>query len=471
MQLSDVLYLANDVTWKKRSFGSVLFKAGHKQKVLLNATATQFVAELNGLCTGAEIAALQATRYSISTERAQSDVARLFEHLLAGGWLTANPAYGKPADADETFPPLDSFSFALTHRCNLRCRHCYIRLTENSEGEMTTTEWLETIRQLKPFKLMGVVLTGGEPLLRTDLWELVEAINSINVDVILCTNGTLIDPAFVERVQNAKLSKIQISLDGALPEIHDGLRGVGAFAAAWHGIELAQAAGLPLELSCTVTRPTATEYLSVIKLARQRNLPVSLGEFLPLGPARELRAELELDIKQFFQLHSRIATLSLAGVLRQKAHEAETFKRVTSHVAQEGNASWHKVQSCLGRDSGGHILPGGEVLICPMLDWPDLVGGNVRHMELRDIWEHSPVFQQAWQCTNEHFVKCRECANRCLCGGTCRALTLAETGEFVGRPNTARCFWEKIYYGRMSRVMFNSTEPLQTLLERENLLL
>lgn len=469
MPLSDVFYLAADVTWKPRPFGSLLFRVSRPQKVFLNATATQLVAQLDGVCTAADIATTQAARYGISCEQTRADVTRVLDRLAAGNWLTTDVTRGKPVDLDQTTPPLDFVSLALTHRCNLRCRHCYIPLTDHADAELTTDEWLAVIRQLQPFKLMGAILTGGEPLLRSDFWQLVEALKAINVEVILATNGTLIDAEFVEHAQNAKVAAIQIGMDGAHPASHEALRGADTFERTWRGIDLAHQAGLPVELLCTITRSTVDEYMSVVRLARQRGLQVALNEFLPLGPARANRAELELTIQQLFQLRSKVATLTYAGVFPQKADEAATFKYVTDGNGHQPQ-NWPKVQSCLGRDSGAHVLPNGDVLICPLLNWPHLIGGNVRYSALRDIWEHSPVFQSLRELTVDGYATCRSCTNRYLCGGTCRALALAETHDLAGSPNTARCFWEKIFFARMGRAMFDSTEPFQTMLERENLL-
>jgi len=469
MQLSDVCCLAADVTWKPRPFGSLLFRVSRPQKVFLNAAATELVTQLNGVCTGADIAAAQSTRYGVSLERTQADVIRTLSRLTAGSWLTTDVTRGKPVELDQVLPSLDYVSLALTHRCNLRCRHCYIPVTDQADDELTTAEWLAVIKQLRPFKLLGVILTGGEPLLRPDLWQLVAALNAINVEVILATNGTLIDADFIEQARRARLASIQIGLDGANPASHEALRGADTFERTWRGIELAQQAGLPVELLCTVTQPIVAEYMSVVQLARQRGLPVTLNEFLPLGPARDNRAELDLTIQQLFQLRSKVTTLTYAGVFHLKADEAATFKYVTTGQEHQPQ-SWPKVQSCLGRDSGAHVLPNGDVLICPLLNGPQLIGGNVRHTALRDIWERSPVFQSLRQLSVDDYATCCACANRYLCGGTCRALALAETHDPTGSPNTARCFWEKIYFARMAHAMFDSTEPFQTLLEREKML-
>ena len=470
MQLDSVPFLRSDSTWKQRPFGSVLFRAGHRHKVYLNAGATRMVALIDGEHTAAAIALSLASQHRLPVERCQQDVATLFGRLAHGGWLTDNPGLGKPADSGEVRPSLDFISLAVTHRCNLRCRYCYIELTERADGELTTSQWLETIRQLQPFKLMGVILTGGEPLLREDFWTVVEAINAAHMEVILCTNGLLIDSAFVERAKSAKFASIQVGMDGASAVQHEQMRGQGTFPGAWENVLRLHEAGLPVELLCTVARPTFESYIDVVKLARQHGLAVSLNEYLPLGPSRAHRGALELTVEQLFQMRSNVSTLSYAGVLHKEVREGETFKRSTGAPEQEQPAQWERVTSCLGRDSGAHIQPNGDVLICQMLNWPDLVGGNVTRQPLREIWERSPVFETLRATGVDQYAACRACSNRYLCGGTCRAITIADSGCFTGLPNSARCLWDQLYYARLSRVLYDTTEPFQAVLEREKLL-
>jgi radical SAM protein with 4Fe4S-binding SPASM domain len=291
----------------------------------------------------------------------------------------------------------------------------------------------------------------------------------MNISVTICTNGTAIDLAFVERARSAKILAIQIGLDGASFEAHERLRGAGTFERTWQGIELARTHGLPVELLCTVTRPTKDEYLKVVKFARKHGLQVALNEYLPLGPTRAARAELELTTEQLFQLRSSVATLSLAGVLPQRADEAQSFNRSAKGNSTRPLLEFDKVQNCLGREGGGHILPSGDVLVCPMLDWPEMVGGNVRQTPLREIWERSPTFEQLRQLSVDGYATCQTCANRYLCGGTCRAITMAEKGCLAGPPDLARCLWQQTWYDWLARVEFDSVEPLQLIAERNGL--
>lgn len=444
------------------------------RKIYLNATATHALSLVDGDRTLEAIIARFAQDYNIPIDRARKDVQGLFESLSSIGWLTCDPERGVGIKDEEISPPLDSLSLALTHRCNLRCPYCYIPLEERADHELTTEEWKSVIQQLPPFKLMEVILTGGEPLLRDDLKEIVGAINAVNVNVVICTNGLFIDEAFVEWARSASISSLVIGIDGVAPKTHETLRGKGTFERVWEGIKLARKNDLPVQLIYTVTRLNFKEFEQAARMAYKLGIPISINEYLPLGPSREHRSDFELSMEQLFRLRARIATLALSGIVSSGTDEEVVFRH---HVDTKKGAKvsplhkeFHRKYNCLGREVGAHILPNGDVLLCPMLNWPDLVGGNVRSLALREIWETSPVFARMRQLTVDNYTVCSSCTNRYLCGGTCRAIVRANTGSLQGAPDRHRCIWNQLYYARLSYVRFDSQEPFQHLLEKESLL-
>src|SRR5215207_10916555 len=119
----------------------------------------------------------------------------------------------------------------LTRTCNLKCVHCYTASeSKKYPGEVTTEQAKATLDDLANFKVPAVLFSGGEPLVRPDLFELAAYARSLGLHVVLSTNGTLITKEVAQKLKDLEFAYVGISLDSAIPKIHDEFRGMeGAF--------------------------------------------------------------------------------------------------------------------------------------------------------------------------------------------------------------------------------------------------
>ena len=161
-----------------------------------------------------------------------------------------------------------------TRRCNLKCVHCYSQSDDCTyEGEMSTEEGKRLIDSLADFGVPVVLFSGGEPLLRKDLFELVRHASSRGLQAVISTNGTLITPEKAERLKGENLSYVGVSLDGT-EAVNDKFRGVeGAFAKAMDGIEACQSAGLKVGLRFTINRRNIGEIPAIFRILTERDIP------------------------------------------------------------------------------------------------------------------------------------------------------------------------------------------------------
>jgi Fe-coproporphyrin III synthase len=162
----------------------------------------------------------------------------------------------------------------ITRRCNLSCVHCYSQ-SENSnyQGELTTDQGLALLDDLAQFGVPVVLFSGGEPLMRNDLYTLIEHARSLGLRTVISTNGTLIDEAKAERFAKIGLSYIGISLDG-MQETNDKFRGrQGAFDAALTAIRHCQKAGVKVGLRFTINRRNVADIPDIFKLLIDENIP------------------------------------------------------------------------------------------------------------------------------------------------------------------------------------------------------
>ena len=153
-------------------------------------------------------------------------------------------------------PPLRLLAWETTRRCNLACLHCRAAAGSGPyPDELSTDEGKKLLDDLASLGQVVVILTGGEPLLRDDIFDLAAYGNGLGHRMVMAVNGTLLTPAIAARLKAAGIQRLSISIDGATAESHDRLRAVhGAYAGALSGIAACQEAGLPFQINTTVTR-------------------------------------------------------------------------------------------------------------------------------------------------------------------------------------------------------------------------
>jgi heme d1 biosynthesis radical SAM protein NirJ len=155
----------------------------------------------------------------------------------------------------------------LVRRCNLTCKHCYsISADKDFAGELTPDEVFGVMDNLKLFKVPGLILSGGEPLLRPDIFDIARRSKAMGFFTALSTNGTLIDAAMTQRIAATDFDYVGISLDG-LADVHDRFRRKqGAFAASLAAIRLCRDAGLKVGVRFTLTRDNFADLPGLLKL-------------------------------------------------------------------------------------------------------------------------------------------------------------------------------------------------------------
>jgi radical SAM protein with 4Fe4S-binding SPASM domain len=266
-----------------------------------------------------------------------------------------------------------------------------------------------------------LILSGGEPLLRTDIFEVATYAVSKGLRVSLATNGTLLSSEIADRVAAAGISRVSISLDGATAQGHDCSRGQGSFAASMRGIECLKGK-VDFQINFTITRKNEADLKSIFDLAESIGAKAVHSFFLvPTGRGREedlISAERQEELLRFIDQERGARTLEIQVTC------APQYAR----IARSGP----------GRRGGGGCLAGknfafvsriGEVYPCGYLP---LRVGSIRQKNFIEIWESSPVLLALRK--RELKGKCGECSYRQVCGG-CRARAYAESGDFLG-PDT-----------------------------------
>jgi heme b synthase len=280
-----------------------------------------------------------------------------------------------------------------------------------------------------------IILTGGEPLLRSDIFDLARYGTDKGFRMVMATNGTLMTEEAVQKMMASGIQRISVSLDGPSSETHDAFRKVkGAFESSLKGIELAKKGGLEFQINTTITQMNLHLIADILKLA------VNLGAvahhiflLVPTGRGKELQdqeispLDYEKTLNWFYEQRERVP-------LQLKATCAPHYYRILRQRAKkEGKKITPKeygldamTRGCLGGISFCFLSHVGQVQPCGYLE---LDCGNVRKQPFKDIWENSPVFLNL-RNTDGYKGKCGICEYRKVCGG-CRARAYESLGDYM----------------------------------------
>jgi len=321
----------------------------------------------------------------------------------------------------------------LTRRCNLRCEHCYLDAGTRMAGgddELSSDEVKGLIDQIADLgDECMVVMTGGEPLLRPDIEDLVAHAAARELMVVLGTNGLGLTPERIEGLQAAGLAGAGISVDSLEPGFHDDFRGCpGSWTKTMAALDACRAAGLVFQLHFSVTDDNAHEFEAMVEFARSAGA-LALNVFFLVCTGRGEKV-------------TNISAQTYEDVLRrvtQAAHDtpdlmirakcAPHFKR----MALELDPNWpitlaqgYEAGGCLAGTRYCRITPEGGVTACPYME--DEVG-SVRTTGFADIWNNAAQFQALRAPKLEG--RCGDCEYTKMCGG-CRARPLARDGNLMG---------------------------------------
>jgi pseudo-rSAM protein/SPASM domain protein len=337
----------------------------------------------------------------------------------------------------------------LTKQCNLYCSHCYAAAdTETAPGELSTEEGKALLRDLADFGIPVVLFSGGEPMVRDDLEELVGYADDLGIRPVLSTNGTLMTEDRAEALRDAGLKYAGVSVDG-LPERNDAFRGQdGAFDAAVRGIENSLDAGLKTGLRYTITEANAPDLPDVVDLLHDvgvdrfcfyhldyggRGAAIADADLSPVDTREAVRTVCDLT-REYHAEGKEIETLLVgnyadAGFLVEYADEelgCEQAARIRRYLEANG-----------GDPTGERIADvdyQGNVHLTQF--WQGYSLGNVRDRPFSELWtdEHNPLLRGLRDREDRLGERCQTCQYQSVCRGGSRLRALFAGGPFAPDP-------------------------------------
>jgi heme b synthase len=320
-------------------------------------------------------------------------------------------------------------AWEVTRSCNLACVHCRASSEYGPyEGELSTQEVLRVMDEIASISKPVIILTGGEPLLRSDLFDLASYGTAKGFRMVMATNGTLFTEEIIRKMKASGIQRISISIDGPTAETHDAFRKVkGSFEGSLRGIEMAKKGGIEFQINTTITA-VALHIFLLVPTGRGKELKDQ--EISPLDYEKTLHWFYEQIDQVPLQLKATCAP-HYYRILRQQA------KKEGKKITPKTHGLDAMTRGCLGGISFCFISHVGQVQPCGYLE---LNCGNVREKHFREIWEASEIFQNL-RNTDGYQGKCGRCEFRKVCGG-CRARAYELSGEYMAEE--PYCIYEPV---------------------------
>ena len=338
-----------------------------------------------------------------------------------------------------------------TVACNLACVHCRASAQTRPEpDELTTQEVFDLIDQLAEYSQPIFVISGGEPLMRPDIYDIAAYGTRRGLRVAVSPNGTLLTSEAVDRLTTAGVKRISVSIDGSTAERHDAVRGVpGAFDEAMEGLARSRDTGLGFQLNTTVMRQTRDD------LAAIRDLAVRIGaeawHVFMLVPTGRGRIDDEVSPGEYEAILNEIYTMSRNSPIPIRVTCGPHFQRIvaqnrhldrdrpnlvrprsTDHSRPGDNGRRHPghldrtTRGCLAGDGYCFISYRGDITPCGYFP---VVAGNIRQQAFREIYRDSDLFRSL-RNLDGYGGKCGACEFLRVCGG-CRARAYSLTGDYL----------------------------------------
>jgi len=327
-------------------------------------------------------------------------------------------------------------AWEVTRGCNLSCAHCRASSKYGPyEGELDTAHGLKLIDEIAAFSSPVIILTGGEPYFRGDIFEIASYGTQKGLRMVLATNGTLVTDGIARKSIDAGIRRVSVSIDGPGAESHDSFRGVpGAFEGAMAGIEAFKRAGMEFQINTTITRRNLHQMQEIFDLAIRLDAAAHhIFLLVPTGRGREMKDQ-EISAEEYEEALGWFYEQGFASPVQLKATCAPQYYRIFHQRKKEkrdqplvtGNPLHTMTRGCLGGSSFCFISHTGQVQPCGFLE---IDCGRITETGFEEIWSHSKIFNDL-RDLGKYEGKCGSCEFLKVCGG-CRARAYEQTGNYL----------------------------------------
>ncbi len=329
-------------------------------------------------------------------------------------------------------------AFEVTNNCRFNCLHCRANALAGSHEELTTGQCKKILgsvarfcKGLRPI----IILTGGEPMERGDIYELIRHGRKLGMRMVMATCGYLIDDSSIAELKKAGVLALSFSIDGSSAETHDRFRNTkGAFDAAVRAAGIARKAGMRFQINTTISKINIDEIAGIVELARRLGAYCFNAFFLvPTGRGKNIADDV-LDPLQYEILLNELLHLKLTSKIEVRVTCGPSFARVWREAAESSTEKARELSisgepnGCMGGRGFGFISWRGDVQTCGFLD---ISAGNLveNGFNFGKIWRGSKFLNEI-RDVSVYKGRCGVCEYVSVCGG-CRARAYATSGDYL----------------------------------------
>ena len=412
--MQNTLELAEDTVHLTRGPRHLFFRCGTLDWALTNEIGADIVTMIADHKCPKEITSGIATKYGFDYTEVDAKVKSFIQSLREVGIVLPaerrlTPSVGAPRDQR----PLDLY-LHLTARCNLKCTYCYNQAlrVKKGHGDLPLKVALKTLREAKELGVRTVLLTGGEPLLHPKALRIAEHSRRMGFRTVLLTNGLLIDRE-IAKVIAQTCDQVTVSLDSALPKLHNLHRGRGTHNQVVAAVGRLKEAGVSdVVVSGVITRQTQQESDAEFEAFAKR-----------IGADRIVR---QIYILQG-DVRDTLLTPDFRLILQETNDAIEKMLAESAGPEVQGAIIWRDrcgvAFGVIAVDADGTIYP------CQGLMKEEFAAGNIASASLVEVFEGSPILKKVRRFRVTEIPECEDCAFRHLCGGGCRALAYNTCGS------------------------------------------
>lgn len=317
---------------------------------------------------------------------------------------------------------LSLVQLSISEVCNLNCKFCYATDRKENNSKMTFDDYKVVVDDIvSHFGCVSFSITGGEPLMNRDCFDIAAYIKSKGCVTDLLTNATMLDESNIQKVKDY-FERVTISMDGSTKSLHETFRGSDTYDRTQHAIALLQEYQVPYTLSMTVNKLNISD---VENMARKYKGNLIFAPLFPAGNAKKMEEDISITGKQYYQALKQASGVDPLGYCEPTLDAAMKCRRCKCAI---GGAELS-------------ISASGDVYPCQLLHYPEFLIGNIHECKVSEMIAQSLVIEKCAKMTVDNIDGCSTCAIKYICGGACRARAFHEGGDIMS--SSPFCEYEK----------------------------